>query len=95
MCGLIGHSEVECLTPVARDEYGKLPYGVQLRASKDGRRRLQTFAGAAAEPFGSGSSSAFRAQKQHSRSDDNRSSKNDDGSRYSASVVGDSDDPEV
>lgn len=80
---------------MARDEFGKLPYGVQQWAPKDRRRRLQTFAGATAESFGSGSSSAFRAQKQHSRLNDNRSSKNDDGSRYSVSVVGDSDDLEV
>jgi hypothetical protein len=86
---------VECPTPVARDEFGKLPYGVQQWAPKDRRRHLQTFAGATAESFGNGSSLAFRAQKQHSRLNDNRSSKNDDGSRYSVSVVGDSDDLEV
>lgn len=32
-CGVIGHSEVECLHPVPRDEQGKLSYDVQLRAS--------------------------------------------------------------
>lgn len=29
---MIGHSEVECLHPIAQDEHGKLPYDVQLRA---------------------------------------------------------------
>jgi hypothetical protein len=27
-CGVIGHSEMECHNPMARDEYGKLPYDV-------------------------------------------------------------------
>jgi hypothetical protein len=40
VCGLISHSKVECPTPVARDEFGKLPYGVQQWAPKDRRRRL-------------------------------------------------------
>lgn len=94
-CGLIGHSEMDCPTPVARNEHGKLPYDVQLRAPEERRKRLQSFAGAAAESFGSGSSSAFRSQKQHSRPNDSRSTKGDDGSHHSASFVDESEDPEV
>lgn len=47
-CGVMGHSEVECLHPVECDEQGRLPYDVQLRAPKEKKRRIQTFAGAAA-----------------------------------------------
>lgn len=58
VCGLLGHSEVECPQPVVRDEQGCLPYDVQLRAPEE--RRIQSFAGATAESFGSGSSSVSR-----------------------------------
>jgi hypothetical protein len=66
-CGIMGHSEVDCLNPVARDEYGKLPYDVQLRAPEERRRRVQSFAGAAAESYGSGSSSARKPPMSHFR----------------------------
>lgn len=33
-CGMISHSELECPTPVALDDKGKLPYDVQLNALK-------------------------------------------------------------
>jgi len=65
-CGLLGHSEVDCPQPAARNEMGKLPYNVQLRAPEERRRRVQTFAGAAAESFGSGSSSAHRYTSEDS-----------------------------
>jgi hypothetical protein len=85
----------QCPTPVARDEQGKLSYDAQLRAPEERRRRLQTFAGAVAESFGSGSSSAAKFMKtQHSKSSETRSSKGD-GSRHSTSCVGDTDDQEV
>lgn len=68
-CGMIGHSEVDCLHPVHRDADGKVPYDVQLRAPEEKRRRLQSFAGAAAESFGIGSSSASKSPRaQYSRS---------------------------
>lgn len=59
-CGIMGHSEIECPNPVPRNEMGKLPYDVQLRAPEDRRRRVQSFSEAAAESFGSGSSTGSR-----------------------------------
>jgi hypothetical protein len=53
-CGTIGHFELECPTPVSRDEHGKLPYDAQLRAPEERKRRPQSFAGAAVESWGSG-----------------------------------------
>lgn len=94
-CGMIGHSELECLNPVARDEHGKLPYDVQLRAPEEKKRKVQSFAAAAAESFGSGSSSAPHTQKTFSRASATRSSKGDDVSRDSASFVGDTEEQEV
>lgn len=91
-CGKMGHSEIECPTPVERDEHGKLPYDVQLRAPEERRQRIQSFAGAAAESFGSGSSSAFRPPRQHSRPGERGSMS---GSRHSESFVDESKDPEV
>jgi hypothetical protein len=64
-CGVMGHSEVECLHPVERDEQGRLPYNVQLRAPDEKKRQIQTFAGAAAESYGSGSSSVPRPPRSH------------------------------
>jgi hypothetical protein len=91
-CGKMGHSEIECPTPVERDEHGKLPYDVQLRAPEERRQRIQSFAGAAMESFGSGSSSAFRPPRQHSRPGERGSMS---GSRHSESFVDESKDPEV
>lgn len=68
VCGKLGHSEIECQTPVERDEHGKLPYDVQLRAPNDRKRRIQSFVGAAAESFSSGLSSAFKPPRHGSRS---------------------------
>jgi hypothetical protein len=82
-CGVIDHSKVDCLHPVPRDEQGKLPYDVQLRASEERRRRPQPFAGAAIESFRSGSSSTTKPQTHHSRSGGTRSSLGDDVSRHS------------
>lgn len=59
-CGVLSHSEMECPNPVARDEHGKLPYDINLRALEDKKKRMQSFGGAAAESFGSGASSASR-----------------------------------
>lgn len=91
-CGKMGHSELECHAPAERDEHGKLPYDVQLRAPEEKKRRLQSFASAGTESFGSGSSAASRPPRSHSRSD-GRGSKS--GSRFSDSVVGDSEEPEI
>lgn len=91
-CGKMGRSELECHAPAKRDEHGKLPYDVQLRAPEEKKRRLQSFASAGTESFGSGSSAASRPPRSHSRSD-GRGSKS--GSRFSDSVVGDSEEPEI
>ncbi|CAL5069611.1 unnamed protein product [Urochloa decumbens] len=40
-CGIIGHSELECPTPVIRDDKGCLPYNEKLRASEDRRLKNQ------------------------------------------------------
>ena len=91
--GVIDHSEMEYQHPVARDEYGKLPYDVQLRAPEERRRRLPSFAAAVAESFGSGSSSASKPPRTHfSKSSDTRSSLGDDGSRHSSDFVGETED---
>lgn len=95
-CGVIGHSEVECTHPVQRDDQGELPYDVQIRAPEEKRKRWQSFAGAAAESFGSGSSSASKPPRtQFSRSGDAHSSMGDDGSRHSSDFIGETEDHEV
>lgn len=86
-CGLLGHSEIDCPQPAPRNELGKLLYDVPLRAPEERRRKIQSFAGAAAESFGSGSSSMHRPPKDHSRSSDGRSSLGDE-SRCSPSEPG-------
>lgn len=81
--------------PVPREEQGKLPYDIQLRAPKERKRRVQSFAGAVAESLGSGSTSTFRSQKtQYSKSSEARSSMGD-GSYHSKIYMGDSEDHEV
>jgi len=88
----MGHSELECPTPAERNDEGKLPYDVQLRAPEERRRRVQSFASAAAESFGKGSSSTSRPPRPNSRSDGRGSLS---GSRHSDNVAGDSEEPEV
>lgn len=56
-CGMMGHIELDCATPTPRNEAGKLPYDIKLRAPEEKRRRIQSFAQAAALSQGSGSSS--------------------------------------
>ncbi|KAL6659989.1 hypothetical protein ACP70R_002111 [Stipagrostis hirtigluma subsp. patula] len=38
-CGIIGHSSIECSTPGERDANGVLPYGVDLRATDDKKKK--------------------------------------------------------
>jgi hypothetical protein len=94
-CGIMGHSEVECLHPGARDDQGKLPYDVVLRAPEDRKKRRQSFAGAAAESFGSGSSSVSKPPRAHaSRSGDGRSSMGDESQHISSEFVGETEEQE-
>lgn len=39
-CGVIGHTELECAEPECRNEGGKLPYDVKLRAPEEKKRRM-------------------------------------------------------
>lgn len=95
-CGVIGHSEVDCLHPVARDEQGKLPYDVQLRAPEERRKRWQSFVGAAAESYGSGTSSASKPPRtQHSKSGNVRTSHGEDGSSHQPGDADETDDQVV
>jgi hypothetical protein len=95
-CGVIRHSKVECLHPVPRDNEGKLPYDVQLRAPEVTKKRWPSFAGAAVESFGSGSSSMSKPLRgQHTRSGDGRPSMGDDGLHHSSEFVGETEEPEV
>ena len=95
-CGMIGHSELECLHPMQRDDQGKLPYDVHIRAPEDRKKRWPSFAGAVAKSFGSGSSSTSKPPRtRFSHSGDTRSSMGDDGSHHSSEYVGDTEDQEV
>lgn len=91
-CGKMGHSDLECPSPAVRDDKGKLPYDCQLRAPEERRRRLQSFAGAAAESFGTGASSASRQTGRFSQSESRGSMS---GSRRSGSQMDDSEETEV
>lgn len=94
--GIIGHSEMDCNSPVARDEHGKLPYDVQLRAPEEKKKHLMSFAGAAAESWGSGSFSASKPPRSRfSKSGDTRSSNGDDESHHSSGSAREMDDQEV
>jgi len=90
----MGHSVLECPTPAARNDDGKLPYDVNLRAQEEKKRRMQSFAAAAADSFGSGSSSGVRQSSQPIRSA-SKDSKSADGSRHLESHVGNSEEHEV
>ncbi|XBJ26650.1 hypothetical protein VPH35_004026 [Triticum aestivum] len=55
-CGIMGHSELECQNPSGRDAEGKWEYDNSIRAPEERRRRIQSFAQAAATSDWSGSS---------------------------------------
>ena len=99
---MLGHSGLECGTLAVSNAQGKLPYDrdIPLRAPDDRRRKLQSFSDAAAESFGSGSSSGARADRTSSgrreergtasSKDERRSAPDVDGREHAAV-----DDPEV
>lgn len=67
------------------NEEGRLPYDVQLRAPEERKKRVKGFAEAAAESFGSGSSSGSRPPRTfHGRSGHDRSGTDDGGSCHSS-----------
>ena len=73
-CGVMGHSQLECNKPLIRNEEGKLPYDVKLRVFDPKKKKLQSFSEAAAETFGSGSSSSLKHSRgATSKSSDHRS----------------------
>jgi hypothetical protein len=63
-CGVMGHSELQCADPVLRNEAGKLPYDVGLRAQDDRRKRLQNLVEAAAASYRSASPSSTGHSKE-------------------------------
>jgi hypothetical protein len=67
-CGVIGHGGLGCDKPVIRNAQGKLPYerDIPLRAPDDRRKKFQSFMDAAAESYGSGSSSNNRPTRSAS-----------------------------
>lgn len=92
----MGHSEVECPHPVARDDEGKLPYDAHLRASDDRQWKGQSFGSAAAESFGSGSSSVVRPSRSHTKSGGNHPSMGVGSSYHSLTNTGkETGDPKV
>ena len=76
---------------MGRDDKGKLPYDVQLRAPDERRRRIPSFAAAAAESFGS-NSSVPNPPRNSSRSEEKGSKS---GPRRSDNIVDESEEPEV
>ncbi|KAM0886499.1 hypothetical protein ACQ4PT_029613 [Festuca glaucescens] len=55
-CGVMGHSEIECLAPNDRDQQGKRGYNNSIRAPEEKRKKMQSFSQAAAASDWSGSS---------------------------------------
>jgi hypothetical protein len=67
-CGILGHGGLECDKLAVRNAQGRLSYECDppLRAPDDRRKKVQSFAEAAAESFGSGSSSSERPTRPRS-----------------------------
>jgi hypothetical protein len=73
-CGIMGHSELECDKPVIRNDGGKLPYDIKLRAPEIKKKKIHSFMEAAAESYGSGLSAGSKQSRgSASRSGDFRS----------------------
>ncbi|XP_040385781.1 uncharacterized protein LOC121056051 [Oryza brachyantha] len=73
-CGVMGHSELECANPAARNAQGKLPWDLHLRITEERRKKVQSFPAAVAVSFGSGSSSSsHQGRSSAARKDDKKS----------------------
>lgn len=68
----MGHSEIECGSPTPRNDEGKLPYDRPLQALDERRRKMQSFADAASESFGSEAFSGPVHQKSSVGTEDGR-----------------------
>lgn len=71
-CDIMGHSELECDKPVVRNDSGKLPYDLKLRAPET-KKKFLSFSEAAAESFGSGTSSGSKQLRSTPMPNDNHS----------------------
>lgn len=69
-CGVMGHSELECDKPVVRNAIGRLPYDIKLRAPDSRKKKLQSFAEAAAESFGSSSLGPKHSRSSEAKNDE-------------------------
>lgn len=56
-CGIVDHSSIECPTPAERDANGLLPYGKDLRASDDRKKRVSGEQGHSPTPTSTGQGS--------------------------------------
>ena len=74
-CGVMEHSELECEKPAARNDLGKLPYDLKLRAPETKKKKILSFSeAAAAESFGCGTSAGSKQSRgSMPKSDDNQS----------------------
>jgi hypothetical protein len=75
VCGIIGHSQLNCDKPLVRNAEGKLPYDGNLRVFEPRRRKMQSFSEAAAESFGRESSS--HSKREQARGDSGGSGSSD------------------
>lgn len=67
-CGRIGHSEIVCSEPSPRNERGKLPYDLPLRAPEDRKKCFQSFGQTTDETFGRATSRSSKSGHSASRS---------------------------
>lgn len=56
LCGIIGHSELECPNPTDRDAEGNMEYNNNIQAPEEKKKRIQSISQAAATSDWSGTS---------------------------------------